>query len=99
MPKFEEELDLEIELQEPQMFKVLLHNDDYTSMDFVVEVLMDIFHKTHQQAEQIMLLIHEKGKAVCGVYTYEIAQMKVEQVRQLAKRNEFPLLATMEEDA
>ncbi len=99
MPKYEEELDLEIELQEPQMFKVLLHNDDYTSMDFVVEVLMDIFHKTHQQAEQIMLLIHEKGKAVCGVYTYEIAQMKVEQVRQLAKRNEFPLLATMEEDA
>jgi len=68
-------------------------------MDFVVEVLMDIFHKNHQEAEQIMLLIHEKGKAVCGVYTYEIAQMKVEQVRQLAKRNEFPLLATMEEDA
>ncbi len=99
MPKYEEELDLALELQEPQMFKVLLHNDDYTSMDFVVEVLMDIFHKTHQQAEQIMLLIHEKGKAVCGVYTYEIAQMKVEQVRQLAKRNEFPLLATMEEDA
>ena len=99
MPKYEEELDLEIELQEPQMFKVLLHNDDYTSMDFVVEVLMDIFHKSHQQAEQIMLLIHEKGKAVCGVYTYEIAQMKVEQVRQLAKKSEFPLLATMEEDA
>ena len=99
MPKYEEELDLTLELQEPQMFKVLLHNDDYTSMDFVVEVLMDIFHKSHSQAEQIMLLIHEKGKAVCGVYTYEIAQMKVEQVRQLAKRNEFPLLATMEEDA
>jgi len=99
MPKYEEELDLAIELQEPPMFKVLLHNDDYTSMDFVVEVLMDIFHKNHQEAEQIMLLIHEKGKAVCGVYTYEIAQMKVEQVRQLAKRNEFPLLATMEEDA
>jgi len=99
MPKYEEELDIALELQEPQMFKVLLHNDDYTSMDFVVEVLMDIFHKNHSQAEQIMLQIHEKGKAVCGVYTYEIAQMKVEQVRQLAKRNEFPLLATMEEDA
>jgi ATP-dependent Clp protease adaptor protein ClpS len=99
MPKFEEELDVALELQEPQLFKVLLHNDDYTSMDFVVEVLMDIFHKTHQQAEQIMLQIHEKGKAICGVYTYEIAQMKVEQVRQLAKQNEFPLLATMEEDA
>jgi ATP-dependent Clp protease adaptor protein ClpS len=98
MPKIEEELDYALELQEPQMFKVLLHNDDYTSMDFVVEVLMDIFHKDHLQAEQIMLQIHEKGKAVCGVYTYEIAQMKVEQVRQLAKKNEFPLLATMEED-
>ena len=99
MPKIEEELDVALELQEPQLFKVLLHNDDYTSMDFVVEVLMDIFHKTHPQAEQIMLQIHEKGKAICGVYTYEIAQMKVEQVRQLAKQNEFPLLATMEEDA
>jgi ATP-dependent Clp protease adaptor protein ClpS len=99
MPKFEEELEVALELQEPQLFKVLLHNDDYTSMDFVVEVLMDIFHKTHQQAEQIMLQVHERGKAICGVYTYEIAQMKVEQVRQLAKQNEFPLLATMEEDA
>ncbi|MCF6205410.1 MAG: ATP-dependent Clp protease adaptor ClpS [Sulfurovum sp.] len=99
MPKIEEELDYALELQEPQMFRVLLHNDDYTSMDFVVEVLMDIFHKDHLQAEQIMLQIHEKGKAICGVYTYEIAQMKVEQVRQLAKKNEFPLLATMEEDS
>jgi len=98
MPKIEEELDYALELQEPPMFRVLLHNDDYTSMDFVVEVLMDIFHKDHLQAEQIMLQIHEKGKAICGVYTYEIAQMKVEQVRQLAKKNEFPLLATMEED-
>lgn len=99
MPKFEEELDIALELQEPRLFKVLLHNDDYTSMDFVVEVLMGIFHKTHSQAEQIMLQIHEKGKAICGVYTYEIAQMKVEQVKELAKQNEFPLLATMEEDA
>jgi len=99
MPKFEEEWDVALELEEPQLFKVLLHNDDYTSMDFVVEVLMGIFHKTQPQAEQIMFQIHEKGKAICGVYTYEIAQMKVEQVRQLAKQNEFPLLATMEEDA
>jgi ATP-dependent Clp protease adaptor protein ClpS len=98
MPKFEEELEVALELEEPQLFKVLLHNDDYTSMDFVVEVLMGIFHKDQQQAEQIMLQIHEKGRAVCGVYTCEIAQTKVEQVRQLAKRNEFPLLATMEED-
>jgi len=99
MPKFEEELELDLELQEPQLFKVLLHNDDYTSMDFVVEVLMGIFHKTQVQAEQIMLQIHEKDKAICGVYSFEIAQTKVQQVKQRAKENEFPLLATIEEDA
>jgi ATP-dependent Clp protease adaptor protein ClpS len=99
LPKFEEELDLALELEEPKMFKVFLHNDDYTSMDFVVEVLMGIFHKSHAQAEQIMLQIHEKDKAVCGIYSFEIAQTKVEQVKQLAKQNEFPLLATIEEDA
>ena len=101
MPKIEEEfeLDLALELEEPQMFRVLLHNDDYTSMDFVVEVLIGIFHKTHAQAEQIMLQIHEKDKAICGVYSFEIAQTKAEQVKQLAKQNEFPLLATIEEDA
>ncbi len=98
MPKFEAEEELALELQEPQMFKVLLHNDDYTSMDFVVEMLVGIFHKSHAQAEQIMLQIHEKDKAICGVYSFEIAQTKTQQVKQLAKKNEFPLLATMEED-
>ena len=101
MPQFEEEFesDLALELEEPRMFKVLLHNDDYTSMDFVVDILTRIFHKTQAQAEQIMLQIHEKNKAVCGIYTFEIAQTKAEQVKQLAKENEFPLLATIEEDA
>lgn len=99
MPKFEEELDVALRLEEPQMFKVLLHNDDYTSMDFVIEILMDIFHKNHAQAEQIMLQIHEKGKAICGVYSFEIAQTKAQQVKQKAKQNEFPLLATIEEDS
>ena len=99
MPKFEEELDFALELEEPKMFRVLLHNDDYTSMDFVVDVLIRIFHKSHAEAEQIMLQIHEKDKAVCGVYSFEIAQTKAEQVKQLAKQNEFPLLATIEEDA
>jgi ATP-dependent Clp protease adaptor protein ClpS len=99
MPKFEEELALDLELHEPQMFKVLLHNDDYTSMDFVVEVLMGIFHKTHEQAEKIMLQIHEKDKAICGVYSFEIAQTKAQQVKQRAKQNGFPLLATIEEDS
>ncbi len=99
MPKFEEELELALELEEPQMFKVLLHNDDYTSMDFVVDILTGVFHKSFAQAEQIMLQIHEKGKAICGVYSFEIAQTKAQQVKQKAKQNEFPLLATIEEDA
>ncbi|TNF43537.1 MAG: ATP-dependent Clp protease adaptor ClpS [Epsilonproteobacteria bacterium] len=99
MPKIEEELEIALEVQEPQMFRVLLHNDDYTSMDFVVEVLTSIFHKTHAQAEQIMLQIHEKGKAICGVYSFEIAETKAQQVKQRAKQNEFPLLATIEEDS
>ena len=81
------------------MYKVLLHNDDYTSMDFVVDVLISIFHKTHQQAEQIMWQIHEKGKAIVGVYTYEIAVTKAQQVKQRAKQHEFPLLATVEEES
>jgi len=99
MPKFEEELDVELELQEPQMFKVLLHNDDYTSMDFVVDVLTGIFHKSEEEAVQIMLQIHEKEKAICGVYSFEIAQTKAQQVKQKAKQNEFPLLATIEKDS
>ena len=99
MPRLEEEFDVALELQEPQMYKVLLHNDDYTSMDFVVEILTDIFHKTQQQAEQIMFQIHEQEKAICGVYSHEIAQTKVQQVKQRAKQNEFPLLATIEKDS
>ena len=103
MPKIEEELEhaleLALELEQPQMYKVILHNDDYTSMDFVVEVLTGIFHKSHAQAEQIMLQIHEKDKAICGVYSFEIAETKAQQVKQKAKQNEFPLLATIEEDS
>lgn len=98
MPKIEHELEFDLQLEEPQMFKVLLHNDDYTSMDFVVEVLTGIFHKSYTEAEKIMLHIHETGKAVCGIYSFEIAQTKAHQVKQKAKQNEFPLLATIEED-
>lgn len=98
MPKIEEEIETSLELEEPKMFKVLLHNDDYTSMDFVVDILMSIFHKNVLEAEKIMIQIHEKGIGICGVYSYEIAQTKVQQVRQKAKQNEFPLLATVEED-
>jgi ATP-dependent Clp protease adaptor protein ClpS len=99
LPKIEEELEVALEIQEPRMFKVLLHNDDYTSMVFVVEILTSIFHKSTAEAERIMLHIHETGKAVCGVYSFEIAQTKAQQVKQRAKQNEFPLLATIEEDS
>lgn len=97
MPKFEEELAFDLELEEPKMYKVLLHNDDYTSMDFVVDILTTIFHMSHQQAEKVMLQIHDQEKAVCGVYSFEIAQTKVQQVKKRAKENEFPLLATLEQ--
>ena len=99
MPNIEEELELALELEEPKMFKVLLHNDDYTSMAFVIEVLTGTFHKTGPEAEKIMLHIHETGKAICGLYSFEVAQTKAQQVKQRAKQNEFPLLATIEQDS
>ncbi len=89
---------MSLEIQEPDMYHVLLHNDDYTSMDFVVEILMKVFHKNLQDAETIMIMIHEKGSAICGLYSYEIAQTKAQQVKKLARQNEFPLLATIEKD-
>lgn len=98
MPKFKEESDVSIELKEPAKYKVVLHNDDYTSMDFVVDILMRIFYKNYEEAQRIMLQVHENGKAVCGIYSFEIAQTKAQQVKQLAKQSGFPLLATIEED-
>jgi len=82
---------------EPKQYVVFLLNDDYTSMDFVIDVLMNIFHKNYQEAEQIMLDIHKKERGVCGVYTYEVAETKVMQVSKLAREQGFPLKATMEE--
>jgi len=98
LPKIQEEIESEIVLDEPPMYRVILHNDDYTTMEFVVHILTMIFHKSEQESERIMLDVHKKGKGVCGVYTREIAQTKVEQVRVLAKQNQYPLLATYEID-
>jgi len=95
--RIEEELESELALAEPTKYKVLLHNDDYSTMDFVVDILVNVFHKNIIQAEEIMTAIHKSGKAVCGIYTFEIAETKVYQVKELAKSNGFPLLATMEE--
>ena len=81
---------------EPPLFKVLLHNDDYTTMEFVVAILESIFNMPEGQAIQVMLNVHTRGVGVAGVYTYEIAETKVNKVTELARENEFPLLCTME---
>lgn len=98
MPRIEEEIESQLAIAEPIKYKVLLHNDDYTTIDFVVDILMGVFHKSETQAESIMMDVHKKGKAICGIYTYEIAKTKVYQVKELAKSNGFPLLATLEEE-
>ncbi|MBD3584333.1 MULTISPECIES: ATP-dependent Clp protease adapter ClpS [Salinimonas] len=82
--------------QPPPMYKVLLNNDDYTPMDFVVEVLTRFFNLDSEKANQIMLTVHYQGKAVCGIFTAEIAETKVMQVNQYARKNQHPLMCTME---
>jgi len=84
-------------LQEPKMYRVILHNDHYTTMDFVVEVLMIVFHKAAAEATKVMLDVHKKGAGICGVYTYDIASTKVSVVHTMAKRREFPLKCSLEE--
>lgn len=82
----------------PPMFKVMLLNDDYTPMDFVVVVLQTVFAMSREQATQVMLKVHRDGMGVCGVYTREVAATKVEQVIELAKSHQHPLQCTMEEN-
>lgn len=89
---------LKEELREPRQYRVLLHNDDYTTMEFVVHVLKTVFNKSDTDATQIMLAVHKNGAGVCGVYTAEMAETKVVAVRQLARQNGFPLKCTMEEE-
>ena len=92
------ELDVEErhETKRPRRYRVLLHNDDYTTMEFVVQVLVDLFNKSHTEATQIMLSVHFKGQGVCGTYTREVAETKVHQVIERARADGFPLLASME---
>jgi ATP-dependent Clp protease adaptor protein ClpS len=88
----------EKQTKEPARFKVLLINDDYTTMDFVVEVLETVFHRTPAEAFRIMMQVHTQGKGLCGVYTFEVAETKVEAVHELARQNGFPLRASLEEE-
>lgn len=85
------------DLDEPRLYKVLLHNDDYTTMEFVVEILQMVFHKSPVEATQIMLNVHKRGIGVCGIFTAEVAETKVEMVHHLAKKNGFPLQCSLEE--
>jgi len=82
--------------EEPPLFRVLLHNDDYTTMDFVVQVLQTVFNMPPDHAIQVMLNVHVKGIGVAGVYTYEVAEMKVAKTTAMAREQEFPLLCTIE---
>ena len=84
-------------LKKPKMYKVLLHNDDYTTMEFVVYILQEIFHRSETDAVQIMLHVHKNGVGVAGVYTYEVAETRVVQVETLAKQHEFQLRCSFEE--
>ena len=83
-------------LKKPSLYKVLLLNDDYTPMEFVIFLLQKFFHKNNDEAAKIMLHVHQNGVGVCGVFPYEIAETKVIQVLETAKKNDHPLQCTME---
>lgn len=84
-------------LQPPKMYKVLIHNDDYTTMDFVVHILETVFSKNPQEASRIMLSVHNEGVGVCGIYQFELAETKIAAVHAIAEKYEFPLRCSMEE--
>jgi ATP-dependent Clp protease adaptor protein ClpS len=99
-PELEEDVISEVgdDLDEPSMYRVLLHNDDYTTMEFVVEILMLVFKKSSEDAVRIMLNVHQKGVGICGVYTFEVSETKVNTVNALAIQHGFPLKCTMEKE-
>ena len=86
------------EVREPSMFRVLLLNDDYTTMEFVVEILVKVFRKHYDEAARIMLHVHNEGSGLCGIYTFEVAESKIHTVHNLARENGFPLKCTMEKE-
>ena len=86
-------------IKKPPMYKVVILNDDYTPMEFVVHILQAFFNLQHEKAQNVMLNVHTKGKGVCGVYTRDVAETKVEQVNDYSRQNQHPLLCTMEADS
>ena len=95
---FQSDSSVDVDVREPRRFRVLLHNDDYTTMEFVVDTLMRVFRKNLDEATAIMIAVHEKGLGTCGVYTEEIAETKVAQVHDRARSAGFPLRCSMEEE-
>ncbi len=89
-------LDERVKTKKPSLYKVLLHNDDYTTMEFVVWLLMEVFRHDEPASKQIMLHVHQRGVGVAGVYPREVAEMKVQKTVQLARSHDFPLECTME---
>lgn len=98
MEKFKDETALDIELAQPKMAKVIMLNDDYTTMEFVVMILVEIFRKNPQDAQQIMLQIHCENRGICGIYPYDIAHTKAKEARRRAKDAGFPLRILVEDE-
>ncbi len=88
----------ETRLEKPKLFKVILHNDDYTTMEFVVFILQHVFKRSDSEAFSIMLKVHNEGAGVAGIYSFEVANMKAEKAMNLSRANEYPLLCTVEEE-
>ncbi len=88
----------EVKTKRPPFFKVVLLNDDYTPMDFVVFILKDVFHRSHEEAVTIMMDIHQKGEGVCGIYTRDVAETKAELVITMSRRSEYPLQCRVEKN-
>jgi ATP-dependent Clp protease adaptor protein ClpS len=86
-------------VERPRMWRVLLHNDDYTTQEFVVWVLESVFRKPRAEAVEVMMHVHQSGIGVAGIYTHDVAETKLRKTRQMAEEQEFPLLVTMEPDA
>ena len=99
-PEIEESAlsDVREEIKEPSMYRVLLHNDDYTTMDFVVEVLMTVFQKSMEEAILVMLNVHRQGRGMCGLYTLEVAETKMNSVHALARDKGLPLRCSVEKE-
>lgn len=85
------------QVREPKRYKVIMHNDDYTPMDFVVQVLIEVFHKRQEEAVMLMMMVHKGGKAVVGTYSYDIALTKIRTVTALAEEEGYPFRLTVEE--